>query len=292
MRKPISRRSAIGRVAGTAALLGAAGGLSKRLAAADAPALKDRIHHSFCRWCYKDIPLETLCQAARDMGIRSIDLLKVEDFPLLKKYGLISAIVTGIPGDIPNGLNQVGNHDKIVAWFEKTIPLVAEAGCPNVICFSGNARGMDRETGLENCAQGLKRITPIAEKYKVTVCMELLNSRINHKDYMCDHTAWGVELCRKVGSENFKLLYDIYHMQIMEGDVIRTIRDNHQYLGHYHTGGVPDRHEIDDTQELCYPAIMRAIVETGFTGYVAQEFVPKGPDPLASLKQGIMICDV
>src|SRR6267154_32774 len=290
MRKPISRRSAIGRVAGTAALLSAAGGLSRHLAAAEAPTLKGRINHSFCRWCYKDIPLEMLCQAARDMGIRSIDLLKVEDFPLLKKYGLISAIVTGIPGDIPNGLNQMENHDKIVAWFEKTIPLVADAGCPNVICFSGNTRGMDRETGLENCAQGLKRITPIAEKYKVTVCMELLNSKVNHKDYMCDHTAWGGELCKEVGSDNLKLLYDIYHMQIMEGDVIRTIRDNHQYLGHYHTGGVPDRHEIDDTQELCYPAIMRAIVETGFKGYVAQEFVPKKPDALASLKQGIMIC--
>jgi hydroxypyruvate isomerase len=201
-------------------------------------------------------------------------------------------MVTGAPGDIPQGFNRPEYHDRLVAFYEQTIPKVAEAGCPNIICFSGNRVGMDDKTGIENCAKGVQRITALAEKYNVTVCMELLNSKINHRDYMCDHTAWGVDMCKKVGSTHFKLLYDIYHMQIMEGDVIRTIQDHHQYLGHYHTGGVPGRHEIDDSQELNYPAIMNAIVKTGYKGYVAQEFVPAKPDALQSLREAIQICDV
>src|SRR5215471_1183805 len=174
----------------------------------------------------------------------------------------------------------------------KSTPIVAEHGYPNIICFSGNRDGMSDEQGLENCATGLKRIAPIAEKHKVNVCMELLNSRHDHKDYMCDHTAWGVELVKRVGSERFKLLYDIYHMRIMEGDLIAHIRESHQYYAHYHTGGVPGRGEIDDSQEINYPAVMRAIIETGFKGFVAQEFVPKRADVLASLRQGVQICDV
>jgi len=197
-----------------------------------------------------------------------------------------------VPGGITKGLNRVENHDKIVKFFEEACPAAAEFGAPNIICFSGNREGMDDEKGLENCATGLKRIAPIAEKHKVTVCMELLNSKRNHKDYMCDHTVWGVQLVKRVGSERFKLLYDIYHMQIMEGDMCDTIRENYQYIAHYHTGGVPGRAEIDETQEINYPAVMKTIIGTGFKGFVAQEFIPKRPDALASLRQGVEICDV
>jgi hydroxypyruvate isomerase len=201
-------------------------------------------------------------------------------------------MVSGVPGGIPTGLNRVENHDKIVEFYDKTAPLVAKAGFRNIICFSGNRKGMDEETGLKNCAEGLKRIMPICEKHNVVAVMELLNSKVNHPDYMCDHTAWGVELCKRVGSEHFKLLYDIYHMQIMEGDIIATIKKSHPYIGHYHTGGVPGRNEIDETQEINYPAVMQAIVATGYKGYVAQEFIPKRSDVIASLKQGVQICDV
>jgi hydroxypyruvate isomerase len=266
--------------------------LTPRRAAAAAAPLAGRIRHSVCRWCCKDIALDNLCAAAQRIGLQSVDLVTLDDLPVLKKYGLICAMITGVPGDIPKGLNCVENHAPIAAFFEKTIPLAAAAGCPNIICFSGNRQGISEQQGLENCAAGLKSFIALAEKSSVTVCMELLNSKINHKDYMCDHTAWGVELCQRVGSERFKLLYDIYHMQIMEGDVIHTIQDNHRFIAHYHTGGVPGRHEIDETRELYYPAIMKAIVATGFKGYVAQEFVPRGSDPLASLEKCVRICDV
>lgn len=276
--------------------------MQQRLAAADeaAPGLKGRVHHSVCRWCYDKVELDDLCKAGKAMGLASIDLVEVKQFETLKRYDLISAMVSGVPGGIVSGLNQRENHDKIVAFFEQVAPQVANAGCKNIICFSGNRRGMSDEQGLENCAIGLKRVMPICERHNVVAVMELLNSKIDHKDYMCDHTRWGVELCKRVGSERFKLLYDIYHMQIMEGDVIRTIRGDKSrgidaaapYIAHYHTGGVPGRAEIDDSQELYYPAIMKAILETGFKGFVAQEFVPKRPDVLASLRQGVNICDV
>jgi hydroxypyruvate isomerase len=273
MGKDMTRREALGKAAATAGLLGAAsmlGGAAQAQDKAPSFGLKGRINQSACRWCYSKIPLDDLCAAGKDMGLKSIDLVEVSDFPVLQKHGLICAMVTGVPGMITDGFNRPENHDKLAAWFGETIPKVADAGYPNMICFSGNRK----------------------EKYKVTICMELLNSKINHPDYMCDHTAWGLELRKKVGSDNFKLLYDIYHMQIMEGDVIRTIQQDHEHFAHYHTGGVPGRHEIDDTQELNYPAIMRAIVDTGFQGYVAQEFVPARPDALASLRQGVQICDV
>jgi hydroxypyruvate isomerase len=281
---------------------GVSASLQQRLAAADeaAPGLKGRVHHSVCRWCYDKVELDDLCKASKAMGLASIDLVEVKQFETLKRYDLISAMVSGVPGGIVSGLNQRENHDKIVAFFEQVAPQVANAGCKNIICFSGNRRGMSDEQGLENCAIGLKRVMPICERHNVVAVMELLNSKIDHKDYMCDHTRWGVELCKRVGSERFKLLYDIYHMQIMEGDVIRTIRGDKSrgidaaapYIAHYHTGGVPGRAEIDDSQELYYPAIMKAILETGFKGFVAQEFVPKRPDVLASLRQGVNICDV
>ncbi len=291
----MSRRSAISKIAGSAVATAAAASLTERLGAADAAAgsdLKGRVNHSVCKWCYPNVPLDTLCQAGKEMGLHSIELLEVTDFPTLKQHDLICAMVSGVPGGITSGLNRVENHDKIAEFFERTIPIVADAGYPNIICFSGNRKGMSEEEGLKNCAAGLKRVVGLAEKHNVTICMELLNSKVNHHDYMCDHTKWGVELVKQVGSERFKLLYDIYHMQIMEGDVIRTIQDSHQYIGHYHTGGVPGRNEIDETQELYYPAVIKAIVATGFKGHVAQEFIPKRPDVLASLKQGVHICDV
>ncbi|MBI3417204.1 MAG: TIM barrel protein [Verrucomicrobia bacterium] len=294
MKTPLSRRSALGRLTGSAAILAAAGSLSQRLTAAEDSAgakLKGRINHSVCKWCYPKVSVEDLCMAGKGMGLQSIELLNVEDFSTLKKHGLTCAMVTGAD-QIAYGFNRLEHHDTLVQNFERIAPKVAEAGFKNIICFSGNRKGMSAEQGLENCAIGLKRVLPICEKHNVLAVMELLNSKVDHKDYMCDHTPWGVELCKRVGSERFKLLYDIYHMQIMEGDVIRTIKESHQYIAHYHTGGVPGRNEIDDTQELYYPAVMQAIVGTGFKGHVAQEFIPKRADVLASLRQGVQICDV
>ncbi len=290
-----SRRSAIRKMAGTAAFATTLPSLASRMEATEnalGAELKGRIRHSFCRWCYDKIPLEDLCKAAKSMGIESIELLGPNEWPMLKKYGLTCALPNGAGLGIEKGFNNPQYHDELVKSYEEVIPKVAAAGYNTIICFSGNRNGLSDEQGLENAAKGLKRLIPTAEKHKVTLIMELLNSKVNHKDYQCDHTAWGVELCKRVGSERFKLLYDIYHMQIMEGDVIRTIKDNVQYIAHYHTGGVPGRNEIDESQELYYPAIMKAIVETGYKGFVAQEFIPKREDKLASLKQGVQICDV
>jgi hydroxypyruvate isomerase len=295
MKTSINRRTALRQLAGSTAAVTAAASLSQRLSAADqavGASRKGRINHSVCKWCYKDVSLEALCQAAKEMGLRSIELLELKDFPTLKKYGLVCAMVSGVPGGITKGWNRVEHHARIVKFFEETIPVVAEWGYPNIICFSGNRDGMSDEQGLENCATGLRRVVAVAEKHKVNIVMELLNSKVNHPDYMCDRTPWGVALCKRVGSERFKLLYDIYHMQIMEGDLIATIKESHPYIAHYHTGGVPGRNEIDETQEIFYPAVMKAILDTGFKGFVAQEFIPKRPDALASLEQGVRICDV
>ncbi|MEX1240216.1 MAG: TIM barrel protein [Cyclobacteriaceae bacterium] len=289
-----SRRNAIKKLVATSGV--AAGlSLSHRIEAAEAALsvnLKGKVNHSVCRWCYNSIPLEDLCKAAKNIGLTSIELTGPDDWQVLKKYGLTSAMPNGAGKGIEKGFNDPQYHDELVASFEAVIPKAANAGLNQIICFSGNRNGLDDEKGIENCVIGLKRLMPVAEKYKVTVVMELLNSKVNHKDYQCDKTLWGVALCEKVGSERFKLLYDIYHMQIMEGDVIATIRKYHPYISHYHTGGVPERNEIDETQELNYPAIMKAIVDTGFKGYVAQEFIPKREDKIASLKQGVEICDV
>ena len=260
-----------------------------------------KVRHSVCKWCYKDIPLETMCAAAKEMGLESIELLDPKDFETLKKHGLHCAMVS-FPtilgpgekkvGSIPHGFNRVEHHDLLVQAYEPLIRVSAEAGFKQVICFSGNRDGMGAEEGLANCAVGLKRLMPLCEELGVTLVMELLNSKVNHADYMCDTSTWGVKLCEAVGSGHFKLLYDIYHMQIMEGDVIATIRKHHAHFAHYHTGGVPGRAEIDETQELNYPAIIRAIQETGYTGYLGQEFIPKQADKLASLKQAVGICSV
>lgn len=290
-----SRRSALKKLAGSAAVTMAGLSLSQRVAAAEAvleSSLKGKINHSVCRWCYQAVPFEDLCQAAKNIGIASIELVGPEEWPVLKKYGLTAALPWGAGKGITEGFNNPALHDELVKSYETMIPKVAAAGYNQIICFSGNRNGLDDEKGIENCAVGLKKLMSVAEKHKVTLVMELLNSKVDHHDYQCDHTEWGVALCEKIGSDRFKLLYDIYHMQIMEGDVIATIRKHHKYISHYHTGGVPGRNEIDETQELNYPAIMKAIVETGFKGFVAQEFIPKREDKIASLKQGVQICDV
>ena len=293
----LSRRGAIGLAAAGVAM--AAGGDRLARAAdekiADRPAgdgsavRNNRINQTVCQWCFDKMPLEQLCASAAKIGIRGIDLVGPGAWPTLKKHNLVGTMTPS--HSIEKGLNRRENWEECLGKIRKGIEASAEAGFPNVICFSGNRAGMSGEEGAKNCAEALKQVVGLAEEKKVTICMELLNSKVNHPDYMCDHTAWGAGVCKLVGSERFKLLYDIYHMQIMEGDVIRTIKENHQYFGHYHTAGVPGRHEIDDAQELYYPAIMKAILATGYKGWVGQEFIPVR-DPIASLTEAARICDV
>ena len=258
--------------------------------------VKGNINHSVCAWTYGFLSLDELCQVVKNIGFSAIDLVAPKDWPVLQKYGIYSSMCYhGGKVSLTEGFNNKKNHAQLIKDYTDVIPLMVKAGYKDVICFSGNRNGMDDETGLNNCAEGLKQIMPLAEKNGITVHMELLNSKVDHKDYMCDKSAWGVELCKRVGSPNFKLLYDIYHMQIDEGDVIRTINTHHQYFGHYHTGGVPGRHQINETQELYYPAIMQAILATGYKGYVAQEFIPTGKnndEKVAWLKDAIQRCDV
>ncbi|MEJ7679211.1 MAG: TIM barrel protein [Segetibacter sp.] len=293
--KSSTRRSALRKIAATTATAIAGSSLLNRISAAEAAVddkLKGVVNHSVCRWCYESIPLEDLCKAAKDIGLSSIELVGPAEWPTLKKYGLTSAMPWGAGMGIPKGFNDPQYHDALIKSYEEVIPQAAAAGFKQIICFSGNRNGLDDEQGIKNCTIGLKKLIPVAEKHKVTVAMELLNSKVNHKDYQCDHTAWGVALVDSVGSDRFKLLYDIYHMQIMEGDVIATIKKYQNHISHYHTGGVPGRNEIDETQELNYPAIIKAVYDTGYKGYVAQEFIPKREDKIASLKQGVQICDV
>ncbi len=223
-------------------------------------ALKGNINHSVCQWTYSFLSVEELCKVVKTIGFNAIDLVAPKDWPTLQKYGIYSSMCyTAGNVSLTDAWNNKSNHQQLVKDYLEVIPLMVKAKYKDVICFSGSRNGMDDETGLKNCAEGLKKVLPAAEKNGITIHMELLNSKVDHKDYMCDKSSWGVELCKSLNSENFKLLYDIYHMQIDEGDVIRTIRENVQYFGHYHTGGVPGRHEIDETQELYYPAIMKAI---------------------------------
>jgi hydroxypyruvate isomerase len=285
----LSRRSVLGlgAAAGAGALVSAASG---QAAVRERVIRKGRLRQSVCRWCYGDLPLERLVVAAKEMGLLSVELLRPEELPVVAEHGLACAMVS--THGITRGLNRRQHHDDCLQSIRTAIDAAAEHGFPNVITFSGNREGLSDEEGMRHCAEALEKVLPHAESKGLTVCMELLNSKVDHPDYMCDRTAWGVELCRRVGSERFKLLYDIYHMQIMEGDVIRTIRDHHQSIAHYHTAGVPGRHELDEEQELFYPAIMRAILDTGYAGYVGQEFVPTRDDPLASLAHGVQVCDV
>ena len=249
-----------------------------------------RLKQSVSRWCYQKIPLDDLCDAAKSIGYRSVELLDPNDWAAPKKHGLVCAMSNGF-GTIPVGFNRKDNHDKLVADAERMIPMAAAAGVPNIVCFSGNRGGLSDGEGIANCIEGFKRVTPTAEKHGVTLCLEVLNSKVDHHDYQADHTVWAVEVVKGVASPRLKILYDIYHMQIMEGDVIATIRANFQHIAHFHTGGVPGRNEIDDTQELNYRRVMQAIADLGFTGFVAQEFVPKR-DPLTSMRQAFEICDV
>ena len=253
--------------------------------------LKNNIHHAVCRWCFEDIPLEDFLKILQRMGIGALDLVGPKDWPLLQQYDIHCSMCNGAEISLTEGWNDPQYHSRLIANYTEMIPKVAAAGYTNLICFSGNRNGMTDELGLAHCVAGLSQIMPLAEKYGVVIQMELFN-QINHPDYMCDSSAWGIALCKALGSPNFKLLYDIYHMQIQEGDIIRTIQQNHSYFGHYHTAGVPGRHEIDDSQELYYPAIMRAILETGYQGYVAQEFIPIASAPLESLRKAVSLCDV
>jgi len=284
----VSRRELLKGVAAGAALVGLGIG-GKPLAAeekAAGPPLKGRIKQAGCPGVFGKATFEEKCQMCKQLGLHGIDLVGSKDWPTLKKYGLICTMCPG-----GGGFNRKENHEGALAGLRKNIEAAAEAGFPNVIVMSGNRAGLADDTGAENCVEGLKKIAAFAEEKKITVCMELLNSKRNHKDYQCDRTAWGADVCKRVGSPRIKLLYDIYHMQVQEGDVIATIRENIQYIGHFHTAGVPGRNEIDDTQELYYPAIMRAIADLKFEGYVAHEYGPK-KDPTESLKKAIAICDV
>jgi hydroxypyruvate isomerase len=265
--------------------------LAKISLAENAPIRTGRINQSVCRWCYAKIPLDDLCAFAAKIGLKGVDLLQVEEFEVPRKYGLICTMGYAGGGTIPDALNRVENHAAIEAAFRKNIPLAAKAGVPNVITFSGTRRGMSDEEGARNTVAGLNLVKKIAEDNGVTICLELLNSKVNHPDYMADHTAWGVAVMREVNSPNVKLLYDIYHMQIMEGDLIMTIQQNIQWIAHFHTGGVPGRHELDDHQEVQWDGVMRAIAATDFKGYVAHEFLPLR-DPFESLKAAEERCNV
>jgi hydroxypyruvate isomerase len=250
-----------------------------------------RLRQSVSRWCYNAIPMPDLCRAVADMGLTAIDLLEEPDWQVAHDHGLVCAMGYAGGGSIRDGLNVVANHDAIVKNFERLIPRAAALEVPNVITFFGNRRGMPDDQAIANCVAGLNRVKKIAEDNGVTICVELLNSKVNHPDYQGDRTAFGVQVVKAVASPRVKLLYDIYHMQIMEGDLIKTIRDQHAWIAHYHTGGVPGRHELDDTQEVNWRAVCRAIADTGFTGYLAHEFVPTR-DPLTSLREAVVLCDV
>jgi hydroxypyruvate isomerase len=252
---------------------------------------RGRIKQSVTRWTYRSMALPDLCRAAADIGLTAIDLLEEPDWPVVRQFGLLCSMGYAGGGSIPDGLNVRANHNAIVSNFERLIPRAEAERVPNVITFFGNRRGMSDEEATANCVEGLNRVKGIAEDHGVTICVELLNSKVNHKDYQGDRTAFGAAIIRAVGSPRVKLLYDIYHMQIMEGDVIRTIRANRDLIGHFHTGGVPGRHELDDSQEINWRAVCLAIADTGFTGYLAHEFEPTR-DPLTSLREAVALCDV
>ena len=292
----VSRRQMVKTIAATAAATAAGTTVGARplLAAGREPLpvlpASGRIKQSVSRWCYGKMPIDDLCEAAKAIGYKSVELLDEADWGVPRKHGLVCAMANGF-GKIPVGFNRLENHDKLVADAERMIPLAAAAGVPNIVVFSGNRAGLSDPVGVANCITGFKRIAPTAERHGVTLCLEVLNSKVNHKDYQADHTAFAVEVIQGVSSSRLKILYDIYHMQIMEGDIVSTIQANIAHIAHIHTGGVPGRAEIDETQELNYRRVMEAIADTGFTGFVAQEFVPRR-DPLTSLRQAFEICDV
>jgi hydroxypyruvate isomerase len=286
----ISRRDILKAVAGEAAAL-TVGGATVLPEESHPVQRKGRIRQSASRWCYQEIPLEELCAKGAEMGLQAIDLLNEDEWEVPGRYGLICSMAYGGGGEIASAMNRVANHAKIEEAFRRSIPHAAKLGVPNIITFSGNRDGMTDEEGARNTVMGLNRVKKVAEDHGVTICLELLNSKIDHKDYMADHSAWGVRVMQEVNSPRVKLLYDAYHMQIMEGDLILTVTQNIEWIGHFHTGGVPGRHELDNTQEVRWDGLMRAIAGTGFTGYVAHEFVPTR-DPLTSLREAVDLCDV
>ncbi|MBS4062928.1 MAG: TIM barrel protein [Chitinophagaceae bacterium] len=292
-----SRRDAIKKLATGTAGLAAVGSLSSfAIDEQETMSLKGNINHSVCYWTHNFLSLDELCILVKKLGFGAIDLLTPKEWPTVQKHGInCSMCYTGGKISLTEGWNDKKNQDWLIKDYTEAIPLVAQAGYKNLICFSGNRNGMDEETGLQNMSNGIKQIIGLAEKHGVTIQIEVFNSKVNHPDYMADNTQWTIELCKRIGSPNFKILYDIYHMQISEGDIINTIQKNHQYFGHYHTAGVPGRHEINETQELYYPAIMKAIAATGYKGYVAQEYMPTGKttdEKIAALKKAIKVCDV
>jgi len=286
---PITRREAL--TAGTAAFLAGMPNGSTAAQPAGRAVAKGRLKQSVSRWCYAKIPMPEFCQAVAGMGLTAIDLLDEPDWSVVRDFGLVCSMGNAGGGTIRDGLNVKANHDAIVGNFEKSIPKAKSLQVPNVITFFGNRKGMSDEEATANCIEGLNRVKGIAEANGVTICVELLNSKVDHKDYQGDRSKFGVDIVKAVGSPRVKLLYDIYHMQIMEGDLIRTIRDNYQYLGHFHTGGVPGRHELDGTQEVTWNAVATAIADLKFDGYLAHEFVPTR-DPLTSLREAVVLCDV
>jgi len=301
MPKQTNRRQFMIRTGSVSAVTAVAASLGQRLQAEDEASGDGKVNHSVCKWCYPSIGLEDLCIAGKEFGLQSIELLPPAQAKIAQKHGMTCALVNFPTAKTPQGVtvggiakswNRIEHHETLLEIYKKRLKDTKDIGLDNVICFSGNRDGLDDEQGMKNCAEGLKKLMPLAEKLGVTLTMELLNSKVNHKDYMCDRTSWGADLCELIGSDRFKLLYDIYHMQIMEGDVIATIKKYKDYISHYHTGGVPGRNEIDDTQELNYPAIVRAIQETGYKGFIGQEFRPKRKDKIESLKQGVEICTV
>ncbi len=287
----VTRRKALE----AAAIAAAAAGLSRTDVAAGQQTgravTRGRLKQSVSRWCYGKIPMPEFCKAVAAMGLTAIDLLEEKDWSIVRDHGLICSMAYAGGGTIPDGLNVRANHDAIVKGFETMIPRAAAQKIPNVITFFGNRRGMPDSEAIANCIDGLNRVKKLGEENNVTICVELLNSKVDHKDYQGDHTAFGLEVVKAVNSPRVKLLYDAYHMQIMEGDLIRTLRANKDYIAHVHTGGVPGRHELDDTQEVTWKAVAAALVDMGFQGYMAHEFVPTR-DPLTSLREAVTLCDV
>jgi len=289
----LTRRQAIlgTGLAGAGALLGRSGADAQTAPPTGRVVTKGRLRQSASRWCYQKIPLPEFARAVKEMGLTAIDLLKEDEWPVVRDLGLTCSMGYGGGGTIADGLNNKANHDAIVSGLEKSLPMAVKLGVPNLITFFGNRKGMPDQEGLDNCVIGLNRIKKAAEDAGVTICLEVLNSKVDHKDYLGDRSAYGFQVIKAVGSPRVKVLYDAYHMQIMEGDLIRTIRDNYQAIAHYHTGGVPGRHELDDTQEVQWRTVAAAIADTGFTGYFAHEFVPTR-DPLTSLREAVALCDV
>lgn len=294
MEKSPNRRQALNKILATSLL----GGLSTQNSSANEifnTNIKGNIKQSVCKWCYGDFTLDKLINEIKPLGLTAIDLIDVADFSILKKHNMHCSMVdiSSKTWGITKGWNKLEHHPELIKWYKYLIDETAKAGYTNIICFSGNREDeISDDEGLENCVEGLSKILPYAKSKKIIIMMELLNSKVDHKQYMCDSIDWGIELCRMLDSENFKLLYDIYHMQIMEGDIIRTIQENKDFIGHYHTGGVPGRAELDESQELYYPAIIKAIVNTGFKGYLGQEFIPKQKDKINSLRLAVELCDV